>query len=548
VVERPGALSGYRAVAAAIVLVAAVLRFWALDMGLPHPMTRPDEEMILAYTSRPAEGKAGVGWAVYPPAYIYLTWAWGAAGLHLLEAAHVFPRGGYLDVLHEHPERLLIVDRTLSALAGVVTVVLLMAVTRRALGAPAALVAGAFLATSFLHVRDSHAVKPDALLTLGVVAALGTMLPLARRATLARGAAVGLAIGLAMAMKYPAVLLLFPAWVAAVRGSEARGGRRLLPAAALVAGAVAAAVFVATSPALVLDPAARGAVLGVARNIFPSVFPQGLSAPPAPLFPKDLVGLPPPRPWWGGLVYHAVFSLRYGVGLLPTLLVPVAVAWGFVSRRTLPVLAAVFAVVYYLVNGLSPMVLARYMTPLVPALAVLEAGLVTALAARLRGPRLRAAVLVLAAMALSAESFASAVAHDRLAARTDTRVLAAEWLAANVPPGSRVAMVGTQLWSWGEPVVPPTLTTVRTKPDAAALDAERIQYVVVHDHVLFTSHVDPDAMAALAPRLRLLADFDPFTGDRAAAVFEDLDAYYIPMQGFGAVGQPGPRVRIYRFE
>jgi hypothetical protein len=538
-----GKLRGYRAAALAIVLVAAVLRFWALDMGLPHPMTRPDEEMILALTG-PTGSWADETRAVYSPAYVSLVRVWGKAGLRVLAAVGGPPAAPYADVLREHPERLLLVDRALSALAGVAAVVLLMAVTRRGLGEPAALVAGTLLATSFLHVRDSHAVKPDALLTLGVVAGLGAVLPLARGATLGRGAAAGLVIGLATAAKYPALILFVPAYVAAVMGSTGSGWRRLVPGAMLVAAAVAAIVFVATSPWLLADPAGRAAVFGVARNIFPLAFP----APPTPRFPKDLVGLPPPLAWWGGLVHHAGFSLRYGAGLLATLLLPVAVAWGLVSRRPLALLSAVFAVVYYVANSLSPMILARYMTPLVPALAVLEAGLVVALAARVRGPRLRGAVVVLAAAALSAEPLASAVAHDRLAARTDTRVLAAEWIAANVPPGSRVAMIGTQLWSWGEPVLPPTLTLVRAKPDAAALDAERVQYVVAHDHVLFSSHIDPGAMEALAPRLRLLAEFDPFTGDRAAAVFEDLDAYYIPMHGFGAVDRPGPRVRIYRFE
>ena len=59
----------------------------------------------------------------------------------------------------------------------------------------AALAAGALLATDFIHARDSHAAKPDVLMSLGVVAAIGLMVPLARRATLGRGALVGAAIG-----------------------------------------------------------------------------------------------------------------------------------------------------------------------------------------------------------------------------------------------------------------------------------------------------------------------------------------------------------------
>jgi hypothetical protein len=52
------------------------------------------------------------------------------------------------------------------------------------------------------------------------------------------------------------------------------------------------------------------------------------------------------RAWWDGLAYHARFSLRYGVGLLPTLLAPLAVVWGLASRRPAAVLPACFLLVY----------------------------------------------------------------------------------------------------------------------------------------------------------------------------------------------------------
>lgn len=534
--ERPA----YRVSVTVVLVLAAVLRFWALDMGLPHPMTRPDEEMILAYTALPAEGKPVV-WAIYPPAYVYLTWAWGAGGLRVLESLGVYPRASYLSVLREHPDRVLLVDRVQSALAGVVTVALLMGVTRRAFGAAAAIVAGAVLATNFLHVRDCHAVKPDALLTLGVIAALGAMIPLVRRATVRGGALVGVTIGLAMGMKYPAVLLLAPAYAAAVAGADARGWRRLVPTPALVAGLGAAVTFVATSPSLVLDASGRAGVLSFVHILFPQAFAGTDQLGSL----KGLVGVPPPAQWWHGFVYHPTVSLRFGAGLPVTLLAPAAVVWGVWSLTPAGGLAACYAVVHFFVSCLSPATLARYMTPMMPAIAMLEAGLVAALARR-AFPPLRAAVLALATIVLVAPSLRASVLHDRIAARTDTRVEAGRWIAENIPAGARVAIVGTQLWGWGEPVLPPSLSVVRLKPELAALESEHVQYVVVHDHVVFSSQVDPAAMAALAPRLELLKEFDPFRGPRSDAVFEPLDAYYIPMDGFAAVERPGPRVRIYR--
>src|SRR5439155_1291383 len=121
---------------------AGGLRFWALGLGLPHPLARPDEEVVLAQTEAPARGEVLLDWSIYPGAYVDLTWAWGAAGLRAGRLLGCFPPGGYLSVLREHPERLILVDRVLSAAAGTATVALLVAGARAALGPGAALAAG----------------------------------------------------------------------------------------------------------------------------------------------------------------------------------------------------------------------------------------------------------------------------------------------------------------------------------------------------------------------------------------------------------------------
>jgi hypothetical protein len=525
-----------------IVLCAAVLRFWALDLGLPHLMTRPDEEVILFQAGSPAAGRFDLKYGIYPSAYIYLTWLWGEIGLRALRLVGLFPSGNYTTLLLREPARLLLLDRALSAVAGVLTVVLLVVFARRNLGRCAALLAGALLATDFIHARDSHAAKPDVLMSLGVVAAIGLMAPLARRATWQRGALVGAVVGLAMGMKYPAVLLLLPAYVAAVMGSQARGWRRILPGSAIAAGLAAAVTFLATSPDLFFNPETRNKVLSIVVLVFPQAFPHVTDTGAVP---QGRVDIPTAPSFWAGYAYHAGFSLRYGIGLLPTLLTPLALLWGLASRRPIAVLSTVCAVSYFLVVGASPALLARYMTPIVPLLLLLIAGMTVAVSRRFGAARARGAFLVVATLVLVSEPLASIVAHDTIAARTDTRVQATEWLARNVPPGSRVAMVGTEFWGYGEPTAPPGIDMVRSKLDAASLDATGARWVVAHDHPLFSSRVDPQALAAMAPRLKLVAEFDPFTGPRDTAIFEPADAYYIPTHGFGAVSRPGPHVRIY---
>jgi hypothetical protein len=226
---------------------------------------------------------------------------------------------------------------------------------------------------------------------------------------------------------------------------------------------------------------------------------------------------------------------------------PFATIRGFLSKQTLTIAAAVFGVTAFVLFGNSPALLSRYMTPVMPAFAIVMASALTA-AARRFAPAHAERVLVLATALLIAEPLWRSVQHDRIADATDTRVLASNWLRENGRAGAKVAIAGTVFWSWGEPWVPAPLELVRTGLDPASLDAAGVRYLVTHDHVVFSSHLDPEVIARLGPRLRLRAEFEPFRGPREEARYDSQDAFYIPMAGFGAVTRPGPSVRIYEIE
>jgi hypothetical protein len=525
--------------AAAITLVAGILRVWGLGLGLPHLMARPDDEGILLMTGRVAAGHLDLEWAVYPSAWVYLSWAWGAATLRLGEWLHLLPpSGGYAQVLVAAPERLLLLERGLSALLGTLAVPVLIAIAWPVLGPPGALAAGWILATNFLHARDCHSLKPDAALSLAVVGALAASAALARGVTRVRALRAGAALGAATAVKYPGALLAVPVYLGAVLGSPARGWRRLLPPSAAGAGLVAVAIFVSTSPFLIVNEHTRDFLVMVAHVVLPGVFGERVASAP---------DVPAPLAWLAHAAfrYHLVFSLRYGAGIAVAVLAPLAVVWGLVDGRALVRLAAVFALFYYLVIGASPVLLARYLTPLMPVVALLVGGMMAAAVTWTVPDRWRAAALATGVLAITVQPLVASVAHDRLATRTDTRVLATEWLATHAARGARVAVIGTQLWGWGRPQIPPGVTFSEIQPTLAALEAARADYVLTHDHVLFSSHVDAEAFARLEPRLEPLAEFDPSCGSGETAVFEAADAYYLPIAGFGAVCRGGPHVRIY---
>jgi 4-amino-4-deoxy-L-arabinose transferase-like glycosyltransferase len=528
----------YRRTAVLVLALAAVLRFWGLANGLPHPLTRPDEEVLLNHLAPLVHGDFDLQYAVYPSLYFYLNWIWSAGGLWLLGLLGLGPREPFAATLANHPERVLLAARVLSAAAATLTVAVLLRFVRTTMGRGAALLAGALLATDLLHVRDAHAAKPDALLTLGVTAALALMAAYVRAPAPRRALALGVAIGLTTGIKYPGLLLLGPGWLAVTLGSPRSGWRRFVDRDLVAVGVAAVGAFVVTSPYLFLNPQTRRAVLGVFGSIFPGLFP-GLVPP---TLPPALLAMTPARQWWSGFAYHVDVSLRYGAGWLPTLLAVPALVWGCVSRRPAAWIAVAWVTIYFAVHGLSPMLLSRYMTPLLPALFLLESGMLAAAFARPTWWRAPAAAAV--SVGLLLPSLLHSAAYDRLLGRTDTRVLATEWLAAHTQPGARVLVAGTVLWGYGEPLMPPGVEKVRLEPGAAQLPPG-VSYVIGHGHPTFASRFDPAQLEPFADRLRLVLDLNPFTGANEAAIFEELDAYYVPLAGFSAVERTGPHIRIY---
>ncbi|MBW2274619.1 MAG: glycosyltransferase family 39 protein [Deltaproteobacteria bacterium] len=552
------------AAALAILLLAAGLRFWALDFGVPNHRTRPDEYPVIQHTRRPALGMYDVNWSVYPHAYVYATWLWTETGLRVAQGLGLQPDDDYAEIVQRDPTRLYPIARSLSAVAGTAAVLVLMLLTRGAFGNAAALAAGVLLATSFLHARDSHGIKPDVLQSLATVGTFALLAPLLRRPSLRSGAVAGLGVGAAMAAKYPGLLLALPVYAAAVMSSAARGWKRLLPGPAVAAGISAAAFFVLTSPYLVLD---SENYMWVLRVVFPQLF--GVSELPGDAPPVENTSGAPAGiveygggEWWEAFAYHAGFSLRYGMGLLPALLAPFALVWGFASRIALARCAALFATLYFVVIGLSPAIVARYMTPLVPVLYFLEAGMLWGACTRIAShgagirafgreiPRVRAAAfaMAVATLLLAAEPLAGIVAHNRIAAREDTRVQATRWMEEKLPRGARLVILGEVLMPYGRPLPPRGSKLLRVEPSPEKLAEAGVGYVVMHEHELYSSTVDPEIKRRLAPRLELLVEFDPYTERRSEAVFEEIDPYYIPFHGFAGVELPGPRVRIYRFE
>ena len=525
-----------------LVVLAAWLRFTSLAHGLPLLRGRPDElEVIQATTTFPA-GDFNPRFFVYPNFYFYVVFGWIELVLAVERLWHATPH--YATLLVSGVPTLILYGRALSATVGTASVAIAFAIARRAAGTATALVSAALLAANFLHVRDSHALKPDVILGIAMLATLWRLSRWVEQPDRRRAVVAGIAVGLTMAIKYNGLFLLIPAWVEDVRMSPHRAWRRLVPSASLVTVVAAAAItFLLACPYLVLD---------LGRTTFTSwflAFTVFATRPQAAL-PAAAGWLAVPLHFvqTRAFGYHLTTSLWHGFGSLATLALPAALV-AAARRREPPLfrMAVVFTIAYWLVIGAAPVHLVRYFTALVPIVTLLLGHLVVVLARDLRHAGARATAVAAMTVVLCVQPLASGMAHDRIAGRTDTRILAADWMRAELPANAVVAVLGATLFTYADPELP---LGIRRAPSGLAADAfarEGVTHVVTHEHQIPFSRLDPAFMARLQPHLRLLAEWSPFTG-AATGGFEEEDAFYIPFYDFAGVERPGPLVRVYGYE
>lgn len=540
-----------------IVLLGAALRLYGIDFGLPYPMARPDEETALGHALAVTRGDWNPHFFHWPSLTFYLFAA-------VFALASTF---GGADALG--PATYTLIARTTVAVAGTATIVVLYALASRVAGRTVALLAALYLAVSILHVRESHFAMTDVLMTLFLLISLALLVRVAtedvERATpqrwTGRCVVAGIFGGLAASTKYnaaavaAAMLALQLAWFWR-RPSLALSWRAWVPSVGY--GVAMVAAFLATTPYAVLD--SEKFAEDMRFNL------DHLSGGHA--------GLDLGRGW----IYHLTHSLPHGtgpaifvaalVGLVATLLsafhmfLPAKtashgfpwLAWlppsgGRTAFRALWLIAA-FALGLYVVMGSGYTVFFRYVLPLVPVICFVAAiGVVVAarwIAGRtgLAESRARALLIVLTA----GPALVQCVWFDSVLVRTDSRVLAAEWLVERLEPGDTLHDAGmnyTRLdlsradfhqWYFDE-----------AAGDFGDPDGRIPKWLVLYDSPLSAYTRTPVALRKLsAERYDLVHTVRTTRSGARSATYDHQDAFFLPVNGFYTIERPGPNVRIYR--
>jgi Dolichyl-phosphate-mannose-protein mannosyltransferase len=509
---------------------ALALRLWGINFGFPA-IYRPDEDVVVGRAMGVLHGVLDPHFANWPHLYMYLSAAWLAA------LRPLFPLFG--------PAAPYFAVRVLDALIGTATVMLVFAVGRRAYGPASGLVAATLLAVAFLPVRDSHFATLDTPLTFACLLGIWVAIRLAETDAVRWRAAGGILLGLAASIKYNGAVLM--ASLATAEAIRRRAPRRVI-LGALGIGLLGAATFVLTSPFLIIDLSSFSNGLGyIFHHLSSASQPEigYLHIPRLALW----FGLDPPLFLLGlaGLVYAAF------------------------RRTTADWILLAFVLAYYGLIGAGHSVFVRYADPLVPPLVLLGAHALVAAGQRLMRPALAIAAAV---VIVAFPGIAHDAAFDHLIQQTDTRTQAFDWLAAHVPPGSRVA----DLYFAG-PAHDQAMID-RGDQSHGATDAYVASFLQnrledrysVHD--LDQADLNRDALATLradgvayvvyspttpaggcSPKLPLLkaleagatlrVTFSPTNGRCTNAVFDPIDGYYVPLSRYGGWVRPGPTIQIF---
>jgi 4-amino-4-deoxy-L-arabinose transferase-like glycosyltransferase len=417
------AISAERLALLAICLLGLALRVWGLNWGLPWAFLSDEKHYVDRANEMLKTGDPNPHYFRNPSLLTYLI----IGELHVIRL--LGPLAGPL--ASDVPGSANLLARLDSALIGTASVGLLYAVGATLFTRRVGLIAALFLAVAFLHVRNSQYGVNDVPSVGFLLLSFYFVVLLLRQPALRWYVLAGVAGGLAASTKYNMgfffVPLLAAHWLArrvATRTlNVARPWRRSALVALGLAGTSSLAAYLIGTPYTLLDfPRFRSDFLtqygfGTIRSS------PGLSPEPIPLM--------------------YLKAMLQGFGALPLALAFVGLGhlvWPgerLRKRTASAILLLAFPVIYLAFMLPKAVYFPRLVLPLLPFFCLLAACGASWLIGQLRPAWRPAGAFTLLAAAL-AQPLANDLQHHRIMMQADTRVLANEWIQANLPHGSRL--------------------------------------------------------------------------------------------------------------
>jgi 4-amino-4-deoxy-L-arabinose transferase-like glycosyltransferase len=409
---------------AGILLVAFGLRAYGVGFGLPH-LYYWDEPTVVNRAVRFGSGDLDPHFFYYPAFYMYVLFA-VSGGYYVLGriTGHFASSVDFAVEYFTDPSHTYVAARLTTALLGTASVLLAYKVGRRFFGREVGLAAAAVLAVSVVHGSYSHVAITDVPQAFFITAAYLPLHDVLTRSRPRDYLFAGVLIGLGMATKYLAFLLL-PTLIAAHFARRTRDAGATLDPRALLPDAVDRRLWLALL--------ATGATFFVATPYNVLRFHEFV----------DDYRTQAALSTGGGELHPWLFLLRSlaldlgGPGCLAAVAGLVVVVR---ARSREGLLFLTFPVVYGLAIARLTRVFARYLIPEDPLLAVLAGAGIVALAGAVP-VRFRSAAMVTATGIACLFPATSLFRWDRLMASTeDPRTTAVAWAEESLPAGASVAI------------------------------------------------------------------------------------------------------------
>lgn len=498
----------------AIIALAAVLRIWGLDWGLPtsrHYFSYHPDETVTLFAALKVDffnGHLNPGFYNYGSLFIYLTnlaiLAGSLAGVINLPEHDIFSAIGEFAKLY-------LAGRIVAVILAIGTVYLVYVIGRRAYGRAIGLVAALFMAILPIHVMHSHYLAVDVPATFFVAAALVFAMHIPEYHKLRYYLLAGLFAGLAAGTKYNTGLVILSPIVAHLSTAEEKPCFRIFNPKLLAVLASGAVGFFIGTPGVLLYRSEF--MRGFLYEVRHAATGHGLVFADTPV----------------GFVYHVSHSLLPGVGLPLLILAGIGLLYALAIRRPVDLTLLAFLLTYYFVIGIAQVKFARYTIPMLPALTILAARVVCRFYERLMAGELvvhlARYVLTLLLTAVVVYTLAYSMVIDLTFARTDTRDAAVAWVRRNVPVGMSIGLP-TCPWFYTPPLDP-----LFGLPDPSDRK-ERVSEFT--DYVLVLSERDWNAalLDALQPDYVIMSEFEYYDVLRvkdpnALQYFDVLEQYYV---------------------
>ena len=400
--------AGWALAVAGLLLGALVVRLWGVAHGLPYAYNADENAHFVPKAIGFYGHDLNPHYFVNPPAYTYL--------LHVVFAVYFGGREGVSEAYATDPAQVFVVARVTAAVLGTLAVWLLYLAGARLFDRRVGLLAAGLMAVAFLPVFYAHLALNDVPALAPICLCLWATAGIVRFGRTRDYAVAGAALGLAAATKYTGGIVLLPVAAAALVQFRAPGGRARAVRGLALAGALALLAFVVANPYAVLS----------FGEFFDGLAHQNDAAADT----AGKLGLTQDN----GILYY-LWTLCWGLGLIPALLALGALAWLHRDEPRLVWVLAPAPIVFLVFMGLQARFFGRWLIPILPIICLLAAYVALELAewAARRQPRLRPTLITLAVVLVCGQGLVSVLHSGRVLSREDTRNATRSWMVSNLP-------------------------------------------------------------------------------------------------------------------